>query len=61
MREIGTEMITFGVGLPMLYVAVADAFLGGLATAPTIFVGALSFLLIAFGRKVRLRGAPSSK
>jgi len=33
MRAIGTEMITFGAGLPVLYLAAADVFLGGLTPA----------------------------
>ena len=61
MRFIGTEMITFGAGLPVLYLAIADVFLGGFTPAAVIFVGALSFLLIALGREVRVRGAQPSK
>jgi hypothetical protein len=61
MRLIGTEMITFGAGLPVLYLAVVDVFLGGFTPAAVMFVGALSFLLIALGREMRIRGAQPNK
>jgi len=60
MRIIGTEMITFGAGLPVLYLAVADVFLGGFSPTAVIFVGALSFLLIGLGREFRVSGAQPS-
>lgn len=57
MRAIGTEMVTFGVGLPVLYFAFVGIVLNGLTSAEAMFVGTLSFFLIALGRKVRVRGA----
>ena len=38
MRIIGTEMMTFGAGLPVLYFATADVFLGGVNPAAVMFV-----------------------
>ena len=62
MRTIGTEMITFGAGLPVLYLSAADVFLGGVTPAGVMFFGTLSFLLIALGRELRVRGAqPKTK
>jgi hypothetical protein len=41
----------------VLYLAIADVFLGGFTPAAVMFIGALSFLLIALGREMRVRGA----
>ena len=60
MRAIGTELITFGAGLPVLYLVAADVFLGGVTPAAVMFVGTLSFLLIALGRELRARGTRAS-
>lgn len=57
MRAIGTEMINFGFGLPVLYFAFAGVVLNRLTPAGAIFVSVLSFLLIALGREVRVRAA----
>jgi hypothetical protein len=61
MRAIGTEIMTFGMGLPVLYLASADVFLGGLTPTSVVFVSGLSLVLIALGREMRARGAQSSK
>ena len=61
MRIIGTEMMTFGAGLPVLYFATADVFLGGLHPGAVMFVALLSFLLIALGHEVRGSGAGPNK
>ena len=57
MRAIGTEMINFGFGLPVLYFAFAGVVLNRLTPAGAVVVGVLSFLLIALGREVRVRAA----
>ena len=51
------RLVTFGVGLPLLYFAFAGVVLNSLTSTEAIFVSALSFFLIALGRKVRVRGA----
>ena len=57
MRTIGTEMINFGFGLPVLYFAFAGVVLNSLRPAGAMVVGVLSFLLIALGREIRVRAA----
>ena len=62
MRAIGTEMITFGAGLPVLYFAFAGVVLNSVSPVGAIVVASLSFVLIALGREVRVRGAqPNTK
>ena len=60
MRAIGTEMINLGMGLPVLYLAVAGVALHSLSPSGVIFVGALSFILVALGREVKVRSAQPS-
>ena len=57
MRAIGTEMLTLGLGMPVLYFAVAGVAFNNLTPAGAILVGALSFILIAVGRDLRVRAA----
>jgi hypothetical protein len=52
MRLLGKEMISLGMGLPVLYLAFAVVAFHDFTASGMLVAGSLSFLLITLGREV---------